>query len=114
MLGKPPTKKRQRKKYRRGIASEQGNRCFYCDVHFARSWDRETQLNFCHGFVLDHLMPKSKGGTDKRINRVASCRPCDGRKRDRLPSDIEVAKQCEVLKLDALRFEDLLEGKDVV
>lgn len=31
----------------------------------------------------DHVVPKSKGGTDDLSNLVAACRPCNSRKKDR-------------------------------
>ena len=33
-------------------------------------------------FVLDHLVPVSKGGTNKKFNLVTSCPACNGRKED--------------------------------
>jgi 5-methylcytosine-specific restriction endonuclease McrA len=51
-----------------------GEGCFYCrgplDLDAAR---------------LDHFIPKSKGGADGLDNRRAACKPCDVRKRDRMP-----------------------------
>jgi len=33
--------------------------------------------------TVDHIFPKSKGGTDHESNLVAACRPCNSGKRDR-------------------------------
>jgi len=46
--------------------------CFYCG---APSSVREIQT--------DHVIPKSRGGTDHNRNLVAACRPCNSAKYDR-------------------------------
>lgn len=33
--------------------------------------------------TVDHLIPKSQGGTDDPTNLVPACRPCNSAKRDR-------------------------------
>lgn len=32
--------------------------------------------------TVDHIMPKSKGGTDDDWNLVTACRSCNGKKKD--------------------------------
>lgn len=48
--------------------------CFYCERKF-------TLKNFGEGNAViktvDHIIPESKGGADKYINAVASCRVCN-------------------------------------
>ena len=58
---------------RRGILARDGHACQYCDAP-AES--------------IDHVMPRSRGGTHTWENVVASCRRCNLRKADRLPSEI--------------------------
>lgn len=36
-----------------------------------------------HATTADHVVPKSKGGTDAMSNLVAACRACNSGKRDR-------------------------------
>lgn len=36
---------------------------------------------------IDHVMPKSRGGEHRWENVVAACRQCNGRKRNRTPSE---------------------------
>ena len=54
---------------------------------FAR--DRHT-CQYCGSKAdsIDHITPKSRGGQHTWENVVAACRPCNARKRDRLPSEI--------------------------
>ncbi len=37
--------------------------------------------------TVDHVVPRSRGGTHTWDNVVAACRPCNARKRDHLPSE---------------------------
>lgn len=60
---------------RRGVFVRDGHRCQYCG-------DRAENI--------DHVQPRSRGGTHTWDNVVAACRPCNTRKRDRLPSEIRM------------------------
>lgn len=53
---------------RRAVFARDGHRCQYCG---------STAEN------IDHIIPKSKGGTHTWENVVAACRPCNTRKEDR-------------------------------
>jgi 5-methylcytosine-specific restriction endonuclease McrA len=37
--------------------------------------------------TVDHVTPKSRGGTSSWMNLVACCSPCNSRKRDRTPAE---------------------------
>jgi len=58
------------------IYSRDRNRCQYCGKGFARS-----ELN------LDHVVPRSKGGTSIWENVVCSCHRCNRLKGGRTPSE---------------------------
>jgi 5-methylcytosine-specific restriction endonuclease McrA len=53
------------------IQSKFGNRCAYCG--------KELDYN---AVTLDHVIPKSKGGTRKESNLYPACQKCNGLKRD--------------------------------
>jgi len=57
---------------RRAVFARDGHRCQYCGA---------TAEN------IDHVVPRSKGGTHSWENVVASCRPCNMRKEDHLLAD---------------------------
>ncbi len=38
-------------------------------------------------FEADHIMPKSRGGTDEERNLVCACRSCNRSKKDRTPEE---------------------------
>ncbi len=53
---------------RRAVFARDGHRCQYCGAAAEN---------------IDHVIPKSKGGTHTWENVVAACRPCNTRKEDR-------------------------------
>ena len=57
---------------RRAVFARDGHRCQYC----GRGAEN-----------LDHVLPRSRGGPHSWDNVVASCRPCNARKEDRLPQE---------------------------
>lgn len=54
---------------RRAVFARDGHRCQYCGSPAEN---------------IDHVVPRSKGGTHTWDNVVAACRPCNTRKEDRL------------------------------
>jgi 5-methylcytosine-specific restriction endonuclease McrA len=58
---------------RRAVFARDGNRCQYCGA---------TAEN------IDHVIPRSRGGTHTWENVVAACRPCNSRKEDRLVHEV--------------------------
>ncbi len=54
---------------RRAVFARDGHRCQYCGASAEN---------------IDHVIPRSRGGAHAWDNVVASCRPCNTRKRDRL------------------------------
>ncbi len=57
---------------RRAVFARDHHRCQYCGSGAEN---------------LDHVMPRSRGGTHTWDNVVASCRACNARKEDRLPAE---------------------------
>ena len=57
---------------RRAVFARDGHRCQYCGSAAEN---------------IDHVIPRSKGGTHAWDNVVAACRPCNSRKRDRMLED---------------------------
>ncbi|MCX7879805.1 MAG: HNH endonuclease [Ignavibacteria bacterium] len=59
---------------RKNILRRDGNRCQYCGTH-------STNL------TVDHVIPKSRGGTDSWDNLVAACISCNNKKGNRSPEE---------------------------
>jgi len=51
-------------------------RCMYCGDQFRRD-----------DLTIDHIIPKSRGGTNSWKNVVACCKPCNHKKADRTPKE---------------------------
>jgi 5-methylcytosine-specific restriction endonuclease McrA len=66
----------KRKISRRALFARDGHRCVYCC-----STGRLT---------LDHVVPRSRGGDSVWENVVTSCAPCNLRKGNRLPEELEM------------------------
>ena len=60
---------------RRAVFVRDGHRCQYCGAGAEN---------------IDHVIPRSKGGTHTWDNVVAACRPCNARKEDRLLSETQM------------------------
>jgi 5-methylcytosine-specific restriction endonuclease McrA len=60
---------------RKNIMIRDENRCQYCDMGF-----RDADL------TIDHVIPRSKGGTTVWTNVVIACKPCNQQKSDLLLS----------------------------
>jgi len=69
-----PRDTHRRKITRRAVFARDGWACQYCG---ARS-----------NLTVDHVIPKSKGGSSSWENIVASCAPCNRRKGDQLPRQV--------------------------
>src|SRR4026209_2161549 len=67
----------QRKISRRALFARDGWRCMYCGTTTGR-------------LTLDHVVPRSRGGGSVWENVVTSCAPCNMRKGNRLPDEVEM------------------------
>ena len=71
-----PRDTHKRKITRRAVFARDGWECQYCGAR--------TSL------TVDHVIPRSKGGGSGWDNIVASCAPCNRRKGDRLPHQVDM------------------------
>jgi len=62
---------------KKNVMVRDGFRCMYCGATNVR-------------LTIDHLIPKAKGGKSTFENCVTSCRECNHRKGDKLPSEIKM------------------------
>ena len=67
----------KRKISRRALFARDGWRCVYCGTASGR-------------LTLDHVVPRSRGGDSVWENVVTSCAPCNLRKGNRLPHEINM------------------------
>lgn len=65
---------------RRAVFARDGHKCQYCGAPAEN---------------IDHIIPRSKGGTHTWENVVAACRPCNMRKEDRLLHESGMKLRCK-------------------
>lgn len=61
---------------RENIFHRDNNICTYCGNSFNKS-----------ELTIDHIVPKSRGGTNDWKNIITSCKPCNGKKADKTPNE---------------------------
>lgn len=61
---------------RETVLKRDGFRCRYCGVTKTEAF-----------LTIDHVIPRSRGGTDRDDNLVAACVPCNQEKADRTPEE---------------------------
>jgi 5-methylcytosine-specific restriction endonuclease McrA len=61
---------------RRGVLARDGYACQYCGGQPGK-----------HALTVDHVIPRSRGGTKSWENLVAACGPCNRRKGGRRPEE---------------------------
>jgi hypothetical protein len=62
---------------RQAVWDKTGGKCWYCQ-EILKPWQ---------SFSIDHVIPRSKGGTDELCNLVPCCRHCNSVKKNR-PAEI--------------------------
>lgn len=76
----PPSVEYKREK----VYKRTGGKCWYCGVKLSLERGKKNRM------TLDHVIPKSKGGTSDLDNLVPACRWCNTGKAD---SPLEVFRQ---------------------
>jgi 5-methylcytosine-specific restriction endonuclease McrA len=67
----------RRKITRKAVLARDAYTCQYCGRQ-------------AHGLTVDHVIPRSRGGSSSWDNIVASCAPCNRRKGNRLPREAQM------------------------
>lgn len=65
MLLLPPQSEKRKRRLQR-MLDQQHHRCFYCDKY----------IDLVNG-TIDHVIPRSKGGSERAHNLVAACSECN-------------------------------------
>lgn len=79
--------KNKNKMHRFEIYSKDGFMCVYCHRRFTPplNWDKKSAIHDGEMFLeIDHVIPLSKGGTDRIENKQSLCQVCNNKKSDRI------------------------------
>lgn len=79
---------------RKNVVWRDKNTCQYCKSKFHYS-----------DLTMDHVVPKSKGGTKTWSNIVASCKPCNSKKKNRTPKEANMQLDKKPTKPKVLFFD---------
>lgn len=78
--------KNNNKKHRLSTYLRSNFKCVYCLRSFAVpfNWDKKTAIHDGEMFLeIDHIIPLSKGGSDKLENKQSLCQTCNNIKSDK-------------------------------
>lgn len=71
-----------RRDIRKALLERDGPRCFWCDRHTADK-PKAGQLKA----TVEHITPRSRGGSDDLSNLVIACLPCNAERGD-IPAEV--------------------------
>lgn len=77
------------------LVRDQNYKCFYCG--------EKGKGSIFSDFLIEHIIPRSKGGTSDDTNLVASCWLCNSLKTDLLPHEFVEKLNKKIKKLSRLR-----------
>src|ERR1700724_2334185 len=72
------------------LLKAQQERCFHCRIQLNVS--KTTGIPHPQDATIDHFIPLSRGGARGWPNRILFCKPCNGRKGNRLPTPEEMQR----------------------
>ena len=75
----PILKKKTKLREKEGIKVKSNGKCYYCALTLRKAFTS-----------IDHVIPKSRGGTDEETNLVLSCRNCNLEKADRTDDEYKL------------------------
>ena len=76
---------------RRRLMARQSGLCCYCGVPMTPPVDGHRGP--LTAATIDHLLPRSRGGTDDPGNLALACRRCNSRKTDLTPDEFLLARR---------------------
>jgi 5-methylcytosine-specific restriction endonuclease McrA len=73
---------------KKAVLQRDGYRCIYCGLR-PGDWQGNTRLSR-RDFTVDHILPRSRGGSDTWHNTASACQQCNQSKGSRTPTEAEM------------------------
>ena len=77
-----PGNRRALRKKTVSLFKKQGGKCHFCGFMCRDVHDSKKKIDLVRQMTVDHLVPKSQGGSDQYDNLVGSCTVCNSLKSD--------------------------------
>jgi len=82
--------------------------CQYCSVKVGKTHPQTNKKLEVKDLTLDHITPKSRGGSNLPSNLVTACKPCNQRKADRTPDEAKMPLRTEVHDIGNIGLDKLM------
>ena len=102
-------KKREESGGKRGkIYLRDHDQCQYCSCKAGKKHPGLGRILEVKDLTLDHITPKSKGGTGHPSNLVTCCKPCNQRKADRTPDEAKMPLRTEIHDITQIGVDNIM------
>jgi 5-methylcytosine-specific restriction endonuclease McrA len=82
--------------------------CQYCSIKAGKKHPTLGRILEVKDLTLDHITPKSRGGTGLPSNLVTACKPCNQRKADRNPEEAGMPLRTQIHDITQVGVDNIM------